>query len=233
MGRRLILPDGKAGQYAALSPPFNSVRPLSRTHAVDISVDVHPEITNMIRMDKEQQQITDYIFLPPDPQSCDIGFVFGTRLAGPVERAHEAYALGLVPRLVLSGGKNRHTGVVEADRMASELTGRGVPADCLLLENRSSNTLENVLLSREVIENRLGLENVRSMLVIAKHYHVRRAMMTLKRHFPAGTVLRPFPYDALGFTCSDWHEHEIGTELVMSEWGKIPKYLAKGDLAEL
>ncbi|MFC1638746.1 YdcF family protein [Patescibacteria group bacterium] len=183
--------------------------------------------------DEQLRQITEYIFLPPDPKPCDIGFVFGTRLAGPVDRAYEAFALGLVPRLLLSGGANRHTGVVEADWMAAELEVLGVPPDRLLLENRSTNSLENVMFSRDLVAERLAPDAVRSILVIAKHFHVRRAMMTLKRHFPAGTALRAFPYEVLGFTRDNWHESEVGREKVLAEWKKIPKYFAKGDIEEL
>jgi uncharacterized SAM-binding protein YcdF (DUF218 family) len=183
--------------------------------------------------DEQIKRMTDYLFLPADLKPCDIGLVFGTRMQEPVSRAYEAYSLGLVPYLLLSGGANRHTGVVEAHDMAERLERLGVPRDSLLLEDRSANSLENVVFSRDLIAETLGLDRVRSVLVVAKHYHMRRAVMTLKRHFPDDTKFRPFPYEVLGFTRDNWLDVEAGREKVLSEWEKIPKYLAKGDLAEL
>ncbi len=57
--------------------------------------------------------------------------------------------------------------------------------------------------------------------------------MTLKKHFPNNIELIPVTYEVYGFTPKNWFESEIGRKKVLSEWGKIPEYLVKGDIEEL
>jgi len=62
---------------------------------------------------------------------------------------------------------------------------------------------------------------------------MRRAMMTLKKHFPKSVQFLPAPYDILGFDKDNWDDTANGQEKVMGEWRKIKEYLAKGDIEEL
>ncbi|MGX8699484.1 MAG: YdcF family protein, partial [bacterium] len=56
--------------------------------------------------------------------------------------------------LILSGGQGSGERITEARCMYDWLTARGIPAERLLLEERASNTRENVGFSREIIEAR-------------------------------------------------------------------------------
>src|SRR5690349_18404465 len=108
------------------------------------------------------EEITDYIFLDDIELRGDIAFVFGTWNArkGSVEKAVELYKNGSVPKMIFSGGMNKETGVVEGEAMAEEAIKLGVPRSDVLIENKSTNTLENVLFSLEVIDKVLGLQNI-------------------------------------------------------------------------
>lgn len=121
----------------------------------------------------------------------------------------------------------------EAEEMAKDLIRLGVRTDDLIRENESTNSLENVLFSKIVIDKSLGWENVKKILVVTKHYHMRRAMMTLKKHFPDSVKLFPAPYNILGFDKDSWQDTDTGKEKVTGEWNKIKEYLAKGDIEEL
>ena len=99
----------------------------------------------------------------------------------------------------------------------------------IIIEDRSSNTLENVLFSKEIIDKKFGLDNIKDITTIVKHCHSRRVLMTLKKHFPDTIKLSVYPYEQYGFTKDNWFEHEKGREKVLSEYKKIPIYLAKGD----
>lgn len=159
--------------------------------------------------------------------------VFGTRHREPLVAVSKAYADGLVPKILVSGGKNRENGRNEAEEMAVNLIDLGVATDDIIVEDKSTNTLENVLFSRPIIEEEIGFQNVRRLLVVVKNYHSRRAVMTLKRHFPQGVEFLPLAYDLLGITRDNWHQSEIGRKKVEGEMERIEKYLAKGDIAEL
>ncbi|MBU0625338.1 YdcF family protein [Patescibacteria group bacterium] len=182
---------------------------------------------------QEISAITDYIFIGSRLEPADLAFVFGTRLAEPIIKIKEVYDAGLVKRILISGGINRHTGRNEAQDMAAALIGLGVVAEHLILEDKSTNSLENVLFSRSVIEQVLGWADIKRIAVICKHYHSRRALMTLKKHFLDRVELFAITYDVLGFNRNDWSVSEVGREKVLAEWEKIPRYLARGDIAEL
>ncbi len=183
------------------------------------------------------EEITNYIFLDDTDLKGDIAFVFGTWNAwkGSVEKATELYKSGFVPKLIFSGGINKKTGVIEGEAMAEEAIKLGVPRNDVLIENKSTNTLENVLFSLGVIDKELGLQNIKVMTAVVKNYHARRALMTLRKHIPPHIQLKAAAYtsDYYPFTKENWTESDLGKEKVFEEVEKIKTYLAKGDLAEL
>lgn len=182
---------------------------------------------------KEIKKITDYIFLKPNPQKADLALVFGTRHSEAINKVFELYHDGLVPKILVSGGINRVTEENEAKEMSDKLIKLGVKRDDIILENKSTNSLENVLFSKQVIDERIGFNKIKKIIAVVKHYHSRRALMTLKKHFPKTVELIPVSCEVYGFTIDNWFDNETGKEKVLSEWNKIPKYLAKGDIEEL
>jgi uncharacterized SAM-binding protein YcdF (DUF218 family) len=185
-------------------------------------------------MDKaEIEKITDYIFLESKPQKADLAIVFGTRYSEPIDKVFELYSNKLVSKILVSGGKNKVTSEKEACMMRDKLIKLGIEKENILTEEESTNSLENVLFSKIIIENKIGFRDIKKIIAVVKHYHSRRALMTLRKHFPKNIELIPVPYDIYGFTKNDWFEEEKGREKVMSEWNKIKKYLEKRDIEEL
>lgn len=93
--------------------------------------------------------------------------------------------------------------------------------------------MENILFSRKVLDEKIDLKNIKSIIAIVKHCHSRRALMTIKKHFPKTIKLIPYPYEQYGFTKDNWHESEVGRKFVLGEKEKIEKYLKKGDIEEV
>jgi len=182
---------------------------------------------------KEIKRITDYIFLKSAPKKADLALVFGTRHQEAINKVFELYRDGLIPKILVSGGINRVTGENEAKEMSDKLINLGVKMDDIILENESTNSLENVLFSKQVIDEKIGFNKIKKIIAVVKHYHSRRALMTLKKHFPKTVELIPVTYEIYGFTVDNWFNNEIGKEKVLSEWNKIPEYLTKGDIEEL
>jgi uncharacterized SAM-binding protein YcdF (DUF218 family) len=179
------------------------------------------------------ENITEYMFVEPRLEAADLAMVFGTQYREPLKEVKRIYYDRLTEKILLSGGKNRHTGRNEAREMALSLIDMGVKLADIVIEDKSTNTLENVLFSKQVIEEEVGFQELRKILVIAKNYHMRRALMTLKRHFPENIIYLPVSYDLFGFNRANWHSSPVGKEKVLSEMDKIQKYLAKGDIEEL
>ena len=182
---------------------------------------------------KKINKITEYIFLKSNPQKADLALVFGTRHQEAINKVYELYHKGLVPRILVSGGTNRVTGENEAWKMREKLIELGINRKDIILEDQSTNSLENVLFSEKVIKQKFGFERMKKIIAVVKHYHSRRALMTLKRHFPDDINLIPVTYEIYGFTAYNWFDKAIGKEKVLDEWNKIPRYLANGDIEEL
>ena len=185
----------------------------------------------------DTEEITKYIFLDDTDQKGDLAFVFGTWDVWneSVKKAAQLYKDRLVPKILVSSGVNPVTGVVEGDLIAQDLEKLGIPRADILIENKSTNTLENVLFSKKIIEKELGLKNVRSIVAVVKNYHARRALMTLRKHMPNEIELKTAAYiaDKYPLHKDDWQKTVAGKEKVLEEVEKIKTYLAKGDLAEL
>ncbi len=181
----------------------------------------------------EIKKITNYIFLKSNQQRTDLALVFGTRHQEAIDKAFELYCDGLVPKILVSGGINRITRENEAKEIGDKLIQRGVKKDDVILESKSTNTLENVLFSKQIIDEKIGFNKIKKIIAVVKHYHSRRALMTLKKHFPKTVELIPVTYEIYGFTEGNWFNNKIGKKKIVSEWNKILKYLKKGDIKEL
>src|SRR5262245_19031964 len=99
------------------------------------------------------------------------------------ERGADLFLEGWAPLLVFSGGLGSITRRLwdepEADQFARIAVARGVPADRILVENRSTNTGENVLFTRRLLEER-AIDPARFILV-QKPYMERRSYATFRK----------------------------------------------------
>lgn len=182
---------------------------------------------------EEIREITEYIFLESNPKKADLALVFGTRYQEPIDMVFRLYRDKFVDKILVSGGINKVNGENESHTMSEKLVALGVDQKDILLEDQSTNSLENVLFSRDVIEKELGFNAIKKIIAVVKHYHSRRAIMTLKKHFPKTVELIPAAYEIHGFTKDNWFKSDLGIEKVLGEWEKIQKYLSQGDIEEL
>ncbi len=110
-----------------------------------------------------------------------------TRVAN---RAAELWLGGYGRHLVFSGGTGKLTKDIfqkaEAEIFADIALKHGVPKDKILVENKSSNTGENVLFSYELFQQH-GL-NPKSMILVQKPYMERRAYATFMKQWPGNTM---------------------------------------------
>jgi uncharacterized SAM-binding protein YcdF (DUF218 family) len=181
----------------------------------------------------EAQRITQYIDVTAETEKADLLFVFGTMLLEPAYIAADAVACDRAKYVVLTGGNNRFTGVNEAEAHLQILLERGVPRERIIVENESRNTRENVLFALPHLMKCLDLDGIGSIMVLTKWHHCRRAMMTLKRHLPAGTRYYSLSYEQGGATRSGWWNNEEGYTRVMGNWNSIQEYLGRDHLAQI
>jgi uncharacterized SAM-binding protein YcdF (DUF218 family) len=90
----------------------------------------------------------------------------------------EASASSFPPMLIVSGGKGSDELRSEASAMASYLVERGFPADRLLLEDQSRTTVENLVLSKAIMDElRPGTEAT----VVTSDFHAFRAALLARQ----------------------------------------------------
>lgn len=106
------------------------------------------------------QVIWDYLCLNQAPTRADCIVGFGNFNTDIARRAAELYHAGLAPKILFTGGLGRNTeGLLpepEAVRFAKVAVGCGVPEKDIIIEDKSTNTKENILFTRAKLEE-LGI----------------------------------------------------------------------------
>ena len=102
------------------------------------------------------QVIWDYLCLNEKPRKADVIVGFGNFNEDIPRRAAELYLQGYAPRILFTGGLGRNTvGLLpesEADRFARVAIGCGVPDEAIIREDKSTNTAENIIFTRKLLE---------------------------------------------------------------------------------
>ncbi|MCP3368483.1 YdcF family protein [Bradyrhizobium cajani] len=182
---------------------------------------------------EEIARINSVHLLTTPLQPADLLFVFGTR-DGVVERIDAAYSLWhrrYCRWLLVSGGMTPGSDLTECRIIKDGLVSRGVPAELILEEHRATNTGENVIFSLPIIEAKIGLSKIRSVICLGNFWTSRRYPMTLHRHWPDPEKMLVVVnhYETPN---NLWHTDAELCSRVLSEWDKIEPYKAKGFIAE-
>ena len=103
------------------------------------------------------QIIWDYLCLHQQPRKADVIVGFGNFNEDIPRRAAELYLQGYAPKILFTGGLGRNTlGLLpesEADRFARIAIGCGVPDEDIIREDKSTNTAENIIFTRKLLED--------------------------------------------------------------------------------
>lgn len=183
-------------------------------------------------VDDHPAEIAAYLDVTTEvpPGGVDVLFIPGTRHTEPARIAARMLDQQVAPIAVLTGGINHVTGMRESREHYRLLLEHGIAADRLIIEDQSTNTLENVTLSLPLLRERST--RINSVLAICKWMHSRRVLMTLKRNWPPGIRYYAETYAPHGVTPTNWHSNPAAST-VTHNWDCIPRYLAAGHLAEL
>lgn len=141
------------------------------------------------------RKLWNYHHMHHELKTSDCILVLGSHDKRVAERGAELYLKGYAPLLLFSGGLGRLTQELwretEADLFAAIAIEMGVPKEAILIENRSTNTGENILFSQQILQEQ-GLEPDR-FIVVQKPYMERRSYATFKKHWPEKEVLVTSP----------------------------------------
>lgn len=185
------------------------------------------DITEFIFVEDSVNEITD----------ADIIFIPGSSKYQLPELGSRLYSQGLAKTLLPSGrysSKNnkfsientkdtRYEGIYETewDFCKHVLMKNGVPEKQILKEDESTNTYENALFSKKVLdENNI---KIKKAILVCQAFHARRVLMTYSVVFP-NVDFYVCPIDTQGVNKNNWFENEYGIKRVLGEVEKCGKY---------
>jgi uncharacterized SAM-binding protein YcdF (DUF218 family) len=131
-------------------------------------------------------KIWDYHHLDHELARADAILVLCSHDKVVAARGAELFLEGWAPLLIFAGGLGAITRHLwhepEADQFAAIALEMGVPKDRILIENRSTNTGENVLFTKRLLAER-GLDPL-AFIVVQKPYMERRSYATFRKVWP-------------------------------------------------
>ena len=132
------------------------------------------------------QKIWDYHHLDHQLTRADAILVLCSHDTAVAARGAELFLQQWAPLLIFAGGLGAITRGLwdepEADQFARIAVGMGVPQDRILIENRSTNTGENVRFTKQLLTAR-GLDPA-TFIVVQKPYMERRSYATFRQVWP-------------------------------------------------
>jgi uncharacterized SAM-binding protein YcdF (DUF218 family) len=153
-------------------------------------------------VDRWARLVWDYHHVGHALARADVVLVLGSHDTRVAERAADVFLEGWAPLVVFSG----HLGALtrgrfersEAAVFADVAVSRGVPRERILLEDRSTNTGENVVFTRHLLSDR-GIGAKRA-IAVQKPYMERRTLATFHARWPGLDVIVTSPQ-------IDWTEY--------------------------
>ena len=150
------------------------------------------------------------------------------------EYAAQLFLDAWAPLLIFSGGAGAITQRLfteaEADRFAAIAIDVGVPADRIIVENRSTNTGENVQFTRALLATRAI--DVRTFILVQKPYMERRTFATFRKVWPEPGVCVTSPRVSLDQYLTRYTNEALSADDVISimvgDLQRIHLYPGKG-----
>jgi uncharacterized SAM-binding protein YcdF (DUF218 family) len=139
--------------------------------------------------------IWNYHHVNHELKRSDCILVLGSHDTRVAERGAELYLQGWAPLLIFSGGLGRLTDGLwqeaEADKFSKIAMQMGVPANAILVENKSTNTGENIHFTRQLLEQKNLYPE--TFIVVQKPYMERRSYATFKKVWPEKDIIITSP----------------------------------------
>lgn len=131
----------------------------------------------------------EYSLVPQEPAPADVIVALGTNDLRVAEHAADLFLRGYGPVLVCTGGVAHENDLLatawektEAEMFADVAVSCGVPRERILLETQATNTAENLVFTRAVLES-AGI-HPRSSVFAVKPFMQRRVWATLPLKWP-------------------------------------------------
>jgi uncharacterized SAM-binding protein YcdF (DUF218 family) len=176
------------------------------------------------------EQLWDYHHMHHTLTKCDCILALGSHDLRVAERAAELYLQGWAPLVIMSGGLGNLTKDMwtqsEADQFAAIALQKGVPPADILVENKSTNTGENIIFTQQLLKEKDI--DPQSFIVVQKPYMERRSYATFKKHWPEKRLLVSSPQLSFGDYPTDDIPMERVINIMTGDLQRIRLYPEKG-----
>lgn len=176
------------------------------------------------------------------PEKSDVLFLFSGTHPGHWEKTIEAFHKGYINKIIVTGGKSltgvphpewMHKDATESKIITQHLIDAGIPNNCIISENKSTNSLENVIYAKEVFD----FKTVNKIMVVCKSHATGRQIRTLSKHIPSHMQYIPNTFDTfynnIRVGRDNWMKSDEGKSRVWGEYLRILHYGEKGDILKL
>lgn len=176
----------------------------------------------------------DYMCLHQVPEKADVIIGFGCYNEDVARRAAQLYHMGLAPLVLFTGALGRNTKGMwqesEADRFARIAMEEGVPEDVILKESRATNSGENLIFAKRLLEERNI--PVHKVIGVQKPYMERRLYAAFPVYWPEVEVTVTSWQQSFEEYVSGLHRWGRGEEetvsMIVGDFQRIPKYAELG-----
>jgi uncharacterized SAM-binding protein YcdF (DUF218 family) len=180
------------------------------------------------------ERIWSYHQLHHELSKADAILVLCSHDTAVAERGAQLFLDGWAPLLIVSGGRGAITRRLfaepEADVFAGIAVRMGVAPDRILVENRSTNTGENVLFTKQLLAAK-GLDPHR-FIVVQKPYMERRSYATFRRVWPEKDVIVTSPRASLDEYLANYSHDSLSPDdvigIMVGDLQRIRLYPEKG-----
>lgn len=180
------------------------------------------------------QTVWDYLGMHQAPEQADVIVGFGNFNTNIARRAAELYLRGLAPVVLFTGGLGRNTeGLLpepEAVRFAQVAMECGVPETAILLEPESTNTAENILFTRRLLEQR-GIPHER-ILGVHQPFMERRITAAMGVYWPEQAFRVTSPQVSITDYLADAKKQGVtenaAVSVIVGDFQRMDLYAKKG-----
>lgn len=180
------------------------------------------------------QTVWDYLGMHQAPEQADVIVGFGNFNTNIARRAAELYLRGLAPVVLFTGGLGRNTeGLLpepEAVRFAQVAMECGVPETAILLEPESTNTAENILFTRRLLEQ-WGIPHER-ILGVHQPFMERRITAAMGVYWPEQAFRVTSPQVSITDYLADAKKQGVtenaAVSVIVGDFQRMDLYAKKG-----
>ena len=196
-------------------------------------------------------EIGKFIFVSEKPVKADLILIPGAPIKQLAEHGAYLWKEGYAPKILVSGKYymtyesledefNRFSASTgdslgcetEAEYLTKLMVMQGVDEKAIIQEKESTNTFDNAIFSRKIIEEELKDEKIEHIILCCQAFHARRALMTFQSELK-NIKITVCPVVTRGISIDTWMDNLKSYNLVLSELRKCGEYFMGEKMYEL